>query len=443
MMDPVTVGLIGILLLLILLGKGIHIAIDFFVVGFLGIAVLVGFQGAMSFLSQTMYYTIATPTFCALPLFILMGAFAAMGSFAQQAYEGIHDLTEGLPGSLAIATCFGCAAFGAVSGSSLATAALFGKIVLPEMTRYKYDKPFALGSIAAAGGFAAMIPPSAGFIVYAIFTEQSIGKLFMAGILPGILTAAAFSVMIILRVLRNPSLAPRDYAESERVGKVDKGKLGSLRKMWSIGLIAAIVLGGIYSGIFTPTEAGAVGALSALVLGFQQGKIRSMEAIRKGMRDSAHTTSMIFIIMVGALFFGRFLALTRIPSFASNLITGWDMPRFAVLSGVLLIWFLLGMIVIPTGIMALTLPIFFPIIVSLGYDPIWFGVIIMKLGEIAAITPPVGLNVYALKGVAGKDTSLEEVFRGVWPFIFCELAVLGILILFPQISLFLPNLMSN
>jgi len=443
-MDPVTIGLIGVLLLLILLGKGVHIAIDFFVVGFCGIALLVGFQGAMSFLSQTMYYTIATPTFCALPLFILMGAFAAMGSFAQQAYEGIHDLTEGLPGSLAIATCFGCAAFGAVSGSSLATAALFGKIVLPEMIRYKYDKPFALGSIAAAGGFAAMIPPSAGFIVYAIFTEQSIGKLFMAGIFPGILTATAFSVMIILRVIRNPSLAPGRTTQSE--GKeipAKKSKLVSIRKMWSIALISAIVLGGIYSGFFTPTEAGAVGALAAMVIGFQQGEIRSMSSIKKALRDSAHTTSMIFIIMVGALFFGRFLALTRIPSFASNLIIGLNMPRFAVLFGILVVWFLLGMIVIPTGIMALTLPIFFPIVVSLGYDPIWFGVIIMKLGEIAAITPPVGLNVYALKGVAGKDTSLEEVFRGVWPFIFCELVVLGILIVFPQISLFLPNMMGN
>lgn len=442
-MDPVTVGLLGVLLLLILLGKGIHIAIDFFVVGFTGITLLVGITGAMSFLSQTMYYTIATPTFCALPLFILMGAFAAMGTFAQQAYEGIHDLTEGLPGSLAIATCFGCAAFGAVSGSSLATAALFGKIVLPEMMRYRYDKPFALGSIAAAGGFAAMIPPSAGFIVYAIFTEQSIGKLFMAGILPGILTAVAFSVMIILRVMRNPSLAPREHMDNEKKGYSKNSRITSIKKMWSIGLIAFIVLGGIYSGFFTPTEAGAVGALAALILGFQQGKIRSLKAVNKAMRDSAHTTSMIFIIMVGALFFGRFLALTRIPSFASNLIIGMDMPRFAVLFGILVIWFLLGMIVIPTGIMALTLPIFFPIIVSLGYDPIWFGVIIMKLGEIAAVTPPVGLNVYTLKGVAGKDTSLEEVFRGVWPFIFCELVVLGILIAFPQISLFLPNLMGN
>lgn len=443
-MDPVLVGFLGILLLLALLAKGVHIAIDFFVVGLLGITVLVGFQGAMSFLGQTMYYTIATPTFCALPLFILMGAFAAMGTFARQAYEGIHDLTEGLPGSLAIATCFGCAAFGAVSGSSLATAALFGKIVLPEMMRYRYDRPFALGSIAAAGGFAAMIPPSAGFIVYAIFTEQSIGKLFMAGILPGLLTAAAFSVLIVLRVIRNPSLAPRVRVEEGPAGVGErKSRLAALRKMWSIGLIAAIVLGGIYSGLFTPTEAGAVGALAALALGFQQGKIRSLEAVQRAMRDSAHTTSMIFIIMVAALFFGRFLALTRIPVFTSNLIIGWNMPRAAVLFGILAVWFLLGMIVIPTGIMALTLPIFYPIVVSLGYDPIWFGVIIMKLGEIAAVTPPVGLNVYALKGVAGSDTSLEEVFRGVWPFIFCELAVLAVLIAFPQISLFLPGLMGH
>ncbi|MGC9373040.1 MAG: TRAP transporter large permease [Thermovirgaceae bacterium] len=441
-MEPVSIGLLGILALLLLLAKGVHIAVDFFVVGFIGIAALVGFESAMSFLGQTLYYTIATPTFCALPLFILMGAFAAKGSFAEKAYEGIHDLTRNLPGSLAIASCFGCAAFGAVSGSSLATAALFGKIVLPEMMRYRYDKPFAMGCIAAAGGFAAMIPPSAGFIVYAIFTDQSIGKLFMAGVLPGILTAVAFSVLIVIRVLRKPSLAPRTI-EGNDAKDVQPPKWVSVRKMWSIALIAALVLGGIYSGLFTPTEAGAVGALAALALGFQQGKIRSLGIIRKAMRDSAQTTSMIFIIMVGALFFGRFLALTRVPTWASMLIAGSDVPRIAVLGGILLVWFLLGMIVIPTGIMALTLPIFFPIILNLGYDPIWFGVIIMKLGEIAAITPPVGLNVYALKGVAGKGTTLEEVFQGVWPFVVCEFAVLAILIAFPQISLWLPGMMGK
>lgn len=439
-MGNVMIGLLGILIPLALLGKGVHIAIDFLVVGFVGISALVGIDTAISFLGQTLYHTIATPSYCALPLFTLMGAFASMGAFAEKAFEGIHDLTRKLPGSLAIASCFGCAAFGAVSGSSLATAALFGKIVLPEMMRYRYNKPFAMGCIAAAGGFAAMIPPSAGFIVYAIFTDQSIGKLFMAGILPGILTAVAFSVMIVIKVIRNPELAPREIERSHDK-KTLLSTFGSIKKMWSIALIAALVLGGIYTGIFTPTEAGAVGALAALLIGFQQGKIRSISVIRKAMRESAYTTSMIFIIMVGALFFGRFLALTRVPTWASMLITGWDVPRIVVMGGILLVWFLLGMIIIPTGIMALTLPIFFPIIVSLGYDPIWFGVIIMKLGEIAAITPPVGLNVYAIKGVAGKGTTLEDVFRGVWPFVICELVVLAILIAFPQISLWLPGMM--
>ncbi|MCF7935442.1 MAG: TRAP transporter large permease [Synergistales bacterium] len=440
MMEPVTVGLGGIAVMLALLVTGIPIAINFFLVGFSGLALLIGFQAASGFLGEALYYTIASPTFCALPLFILMGAFAAQGGFAEKAYEGIHDLAARLPGSLAIATTFGCAAFGAVSGSSLATAALFGKIVLPEMLRYRYNKSFALGSIAAAGGFAAMIPPSAGFIVYAIITGQSVGKLFIAGILPGVLTAVTFSAVIILRVLRRPELAPQLPPETGEKRQAPT-RAASLGKMWSIGLIAAIVLGGIYTGLFTPTEAAAIGAALALILGAAQGKIRRFAQFREAMRDSARTTSMVFLIMVGALFFGRFLALTRVPTTFSEMVSAASLPPFLILAGILLIWFLLGMIVIPTGIMALTLPIFFPVITSLGYDPIWFGVIIIKLGEIAAITPPVGLNVYTLKGVAGEGTTLEEVFSGAWPFVLCELFVLLLLVLFPRISLFLPGLM--
>jgi C4-dicarboxylate transporter DctM subunit len=442
-MTPTTTGLLGILVLLILLGKGVHIAIDFFVVALVGISALVGIESALSFFGETLYYGIASPTYSALPLFILMGSFAAMGSFAEKAFEGIHDLTQNLPGSLCIASTFGCAVFGAVSGSSLATAALFGKIILPEMKRYRYNMPFALGSIAASGGLAAMIPPSTLFIVYAIFTDQSIGKLFMAGILPGILTAVCFSVFIAFRVKLNPSLAPREvegHADSEKKGI---SKLVSIKKMWGVAFLSAVVLGGIYSGLLTPNEAGAMGALVALGMGFMEGRIRSFGIVRSALREAALNTSMILFVMVAALFFGRFLALSRLPTFASMLITGSNLPRIAVLGGILVIWFLLGMIMIPTGIMALTLPIFYPIILKLGYDPIWFGVIIVKLSEIAAITPPVGLNVYALKGVAGKDVTLDMAFSGVWPFVACEGVIMSLLIAFPQISLWLPSMMGR
>lgn len=203
------------------------------------------------------------------------------------------------------------------------------------------------------------------------------------------------------------------------------------------------MLGGIYTGALTPNEAGAVGALVALGMGLLEGRIRSISVIRKALREAALNTSMILLIMVAALFFSRFLALSRLPTFISMVITGTSLPRVVILGGILIIWFLLGMIMIPTGIMALTLPIFYPIIIKLGYDPIWFGVIIVKLSEIAAITPPVGLNVYALKGVAGKDVSLDMAFKGVWPFVCCELFIMALLIAFPQISLWLPGLMGR
>ena len=434
------IGIFSIIGLLLFLALGVYIAIDFLFIGLAGAALIIGLKPALSLLGQTMYYSIATPNFAALPLFILMGAFAARGGFAKKAYEGVHDLTAGLPGSLAIATCFGCAAFGAVSGSSLATAAIFGKLALPEMERYKYKKSFALGSIAAAGTFACMIPPSGGFIVYAIFTGQSVGKLFMAGIIPGLITAVVYSISIIIRANRNPELAPK-IMEKEKIRF--KQKISSIGNMWTIILLATIVLGGIYSGLFTPTEAAAAGALATLALGFQQGKIRNIKIVKESLRESAATTAMIFFIIISALFFSRFLAITQIPTKLSLLVQGLNYPPFVILSIILFIWFLLGMIIIPTGIFALTLPIVFPIIVNLGYDPIWFGVITLKLSEIAAVTPPVGLNVYALKGVAGKGTSIEDIFVGIWPFVLCDIIVLALLLIFPQITLWLPNSMMG
>jgi C4-dicarboxylate transporter, DctM subunit len=444
-MEPLQIGILFILLFLILLFLGVHIGVSFLFVGFLGSALIIGFKPSFNLLGQTLYYSVANYSYCALPLFVLMGAFAARGGFAEKAYNGLHVLTRKLPGSLAIATCFGCAAFGAVSGSSMATAVIFGKLALPEMEKYGYDKKFSLGSIAAAGTFAAMIPPSAVFIVYAIFTEQSIGKLFMAGIIPGIITAIVYSISIIIRVKTNPKLVSSSIKEYQEVQKIAQDsilvKINALISMWPIFLLAFIVLGGIYGGIFSAIEASAAGALATLVLGILHRRITSFKIVKEALRESARTTSMIFIIIAGALFFTRFLAISRIPITLSRMLLGLDIPSIFILLLVIIDWFILGMLIIPTGIFALTLPIVFPILTSLGYDPIWIGVIALKLVEIGAVTPPVGLNVYALKGVAGKNMSLEDIFKGIWPFVICDLVVLVILIIFPQIVLFLPNLM--
>ena len=435
-MDPILIGILAIALLLLLLAVGVHISINFFLVGFLSIIALLGIKPAVSLLGQTMYYSIASPGFAALPLFMLMGAFAAKGGFAKKAYKCIYVLTSKLPGALAIATSYGCAVFGAICGSSLATAAIFGKIALPEMLRYKYDKTFSLGTIASSGTFAAMIPPSYGLIIYAIFTNQSIGKLFLAGIIPGLITATVYSLSIILRVKINPKLAPKITDEKYST----KDKINVIKDTWSIILLIFIVLGGIYSGLFTPTETAAVGALAALIIGIFQGKLKDINVIKASVRESAHSCSMIFIIIIGALFFSRFVAISQFADTLAYKLQDWNVQREVILIGIFILWFFLGMILEGTGIKALVLPIVFPIIVSIGYDPIWFGIVTLKLGEIAAVTPPVGLNVYALKGVAGEGTSLEDVFKGIWPFVLCDIVVLILLVAFPNIVLFLPNL---
>ncbi len=437
-MELTTIGIYCIILLLFLIGIGVPIGITFILSGFLGSFLILGLDSSLSLLSQMAYYSVAAPTWTALPLFILMGALAARGGFARRAYRGFDALFSGLPGSLGIATCFGCAAFGAISGSSLATAAIFGKLALPEMREFKYDKSFSVGCIASAGTFASMIPPSMMFIVYALFTNTSIGRLFFAGIIPGLITAVVYSISIIYRAKYNKTLAPRP--ENQPVYSLGE-KVVEFSKAWPIVVIALLVLGGIYTGTFTPTEAAAAGSIIVLVVGWLEKTIRKMDQVKDALRESANTTAMIFLINIGALYYSRVLAITRLPSDITMLIRNLDIHRVFILLAILVIFFLLGMIMVPIGIYAMTLPIIMPILTNLGYDPIWFGVITLKLTEIAAITPPVGLNVYAIKGVVSRDISLMDIFSGIWPFLLCDIIVLIFLIMFPQISLWLPNLL--
>lgn len=439
-MDVTLIGILSIILLFLLLALRYPISITFIIVAFTCSVLIVGFKAAGSLLGQTMYFSVASTSFCALPLFILMGSFAARGGFARRSYYAINKIAAGLPGSLAIATCYACAAFGAISGSALATTTIFGRLTLPEMDRYGYDKSFAVGSIAASGSFAVMIPPSVAFINYAIFTETSVGRLFAAGIVPGILTATVYAVSIAYRAKRNPKLAPI-YREEKRVTVLDRFKAVGL--LWPIILLAVIVLGGIYSGIFTPAEAAAVGCIAVLILGWQQKGITNIKQVKEALRESANTCSMVFLIVIGALYYTRFLSITQIPTRLSMIVLALQAPRFVILMGIFALWFVLGMLIIPLGIYALTLPILFPLIISLGYDPIWFGVVVIKLSEIAQVTPPVGLNVFGLKGVAGDNVSIADIYRGIWPYVICDLFVLVILIAVPDIALWLPNLLMG
>jgi C4-dicarboxylate transporter DctM subunit len=440
-MDFVTGGLFCIGLLLALMGCGLQIGLAFLLSGFLMSTLLLGFNSSLSLLGQVAYFSVASPTWACIPLFILMGSFAALGGFARRAYNGVNALSHGMPGSLGVATCFSCAVFGAISGSSIATTAIFGKMALPEMNRLRYDQTFSVGCIASAGTFASMIPPSMMMIIYALFTQQSVGKLFAAGIIPGLLTAAVYSFSIIYRVKKNPNLAPTNHAEGQALTGSRKWKEAS--QVWPVIVIAVIVLGGIYSGIFTPTEAAAAGSLVTLLFGFLLGSFRRLDVLITAMKESANTTAMLFLINVGALFYSRVLAVTRLPTELTLMLQNLDVPRIFILIGILLIMFFLGMIMVPVGIYALTLPIVFPMLISLNYDPIWFGVIALKLTEIGAITPPVGLNVYAMKGVIPRNMniSLEDIFRGIWPFCLCDIAVLVVLIMFPKLSIWLPELL--
>ncbi|MCD6300012.1 MAG: TRAP transporter large permease [Dehalococcoidales bacterium] len=436
-MEPVIVGALGVVLLLILLGLGVHIGIALLVVG-IGGMVAMGIPNVVSFVGSGTFVFTWVFEYVALPLFILMGVFAFRAGIADSAYDALYKWVQRLPGSLAIATTFGCAAFGAVSGSSMATSAVFGKVSLPEMTKHKYAKSLSLGSVAASGTFACMIPPSTLFIIYAIFTEQSIGRLFMAGIIPGLITAVVYAASIVIRVKRNPALAPIPEKEESFSWKE---KVASTKGLVPIASLAIVVLGGIFVGLFTVSEGAAVGCVGALAIGLlNQG--RAFE-IRESLRETAHMTAMVFLIIIGALFFARFLAMSTVPVYLSELLLGLPLPREIVILAIFALFFVLGMLVVPSGIMAMTLPVVFPIVLELGYDPIWFGVIVMKASEIAAVTPPVGLNVYVLKGVFGGAATLEEIFTGIWPFVVCDIVVLGFLIAFPQICLWLPNMMTG
>ena len=437
-MDFVVSGILCIVVLLLLFASGMQIGLAFILGGFTVSVFILGFDSSVSLLGLAAYFSVATPTWAAIPLFILMGAFASRGGLARRAYDGVHALSRRIPGSLMVATCFGSGIFGAISGSSIATSAIFGKMALPEMHRHGYDKALSVGCIASAGTFASMVPPSMMMIIYALFTQQSIGRLFAAGIIPGLLTAAAYALLIVALVKRNPSLAPAESTEETPQRKRD-----AAMGMWPVVIIGIVVLGGIYSGWLTPTEAAAAGALVTLGLGWVVREYTSLGQVTDSMKESANVTAMLFLINIGALFYSRVLAVTGLPTELVTMLQFWDLPPLAILLGIMVVMFFLGMIMVPVGVYALTLPIVFPVLVSIGYDPIWFGVIALKLTEIGAITPPVGLNVFAIKGAIPKEmnVSLEQVYKGCIPFILVDIGILVLLVAFPQIVLWLPTLL--
>ncbi|WP_446424598.1 TRAP transporter large permease [Mailhella sp.] len=432
-MSFTTLGIVASVMLLVLLFCGVHMGVDFFLVGFIGLTIIINFDAACSLLGETLYNAVATPSFCVLPLFMLMGAFASRGGFAKLAYESAHTMLARIPGSLAIATTFGCAVFGSICGSTIATATIFGRLAFPEMERFGYKKTFALGSIGCSGSFACMIPPSGMFILFAIFTDQSVGKLFLSGILPGILTASVYAICMLLMAKYGNNVAPI-HPDEYKVTVSDRVRASF--KIWPIMLLATLVMGGIYTGIFTSNEAAAVGAAGTLCFGLINGELRKKGEINSSLRETARSSAMLFIIIIASMYFSRFLAVTRIPTDLANFLVTWEVPPYVVLMSVIIVWFILGMLIAQAAVFAMTLPVIFPVLVELGYDPIWICVIAMKLNEIAGVTPPVGINSFALAGVT--NSKVEDVFAGTWPFIICDLIVITILCIFPSICTILP-----
>lgn len=433
-MDMMTIiGWAGILGLLICLAIGMPIAFAMGIIGLLGYAVVEGVGQALGILALAPYSVSSNYVLSAVPLFILMGFFAFYSGISRDLYEASYKWFGWMPGGMAMATVAGCAGFAAVSGTSTGSAATMGTVALPEMERFNYDPKFSAGTVAAGGTLGILIPPSGVLIIYGYLTEQSVGKLFMAGIIPGILSAALYIFMLVVRCYRNPSLGPPGpkFTWAERIK--------SIKGLWGIGSLFILVMGGIYMGVFTPTEGAAIGAGGALLIAISLRKI-TLDNLIKSLLDTCRITAMIFAIIIGAMVFNRFLTVTNIPTTAAEFISGLQLNRYFIIFIFMLIYFAMGMFMDTLAIIILTVPILFPIIIGLGFDAIWFGIILVKSIEIALISPPLGMNVFVIKGVT-PGLTLGEIFQGIWYYLQMDILTLGLLIIFPQISLWLPSKM--
>jgi len=433
--SPEVIGLLGLLVLFILLAMRMQIGFAMALVGFVGFIILNNFQAAMGVLGLEPFKITADYTLSVIPLFLLMGEFANESRMGAELYDMLYKWIGFLPGGLAMATVGACAFFAAITGSSLATAAMFGMIAYPEMRNLNYAETLATGCIAAGGTLGILIPPSSVLIIYGILTEQSIARLFIAGMLPGILLALIFMGTIFVITKRRPELG----APGPRF--TIKEKVTSLKATWGIILLFILVIGGLYTGWFTPTEAAGVGAFGAFVLALLK---RSMgwKTLVASLKGTVRSTAFIFGILIGAMVFQYFMTLSQIPEKLASWIVMIGVGRYVVVSAIILAFMVMGCFMEGLSIMFLAVPIVYPIVIRLGFDPIWFGVIITLTMEMSLITPPVGVNVFVLHGVV-KDVPMYTIFRGILPFWIAMIICIIILIVFPQIALFLPNTMMG
>jgi len=434
-LDPATVGVLVAIALAAMLGAGVHIGVALGLAGVWGTFLAIGPDAAWAQLATIPFSTTNSFTLAVIPLFILMGSLATQAGLTTDLYRAAYNWLGRLPGGLAMATTLASAAFGAASGSTVVNAAVFTKMALPQMTSFGYDRRLSAGCIAASGTLASLIPPSILMVIYAILTEQSVALLLVAGLVPGLLSAALYMGGIYAIAKRFPNLAPPSEI---RVSWAQRWR--SLYGVWGIAFLFLLVIGGIYTGFFVPTYAGAIGAFGAFLIVLFKRRLNARTTVDT-FKDAGITTSSIFIIVIGGIVFARYLTYTGIVNDITGALLALELGKYTYLFAFAAIYLVLGMLIDPIAIMVITLPVMYPILTKAGFDPIWLGVIAIKLAEVSLITPPVGLNVYVVRSASPIPLKLEEVFAGVMPFLAIDVLTLLLLIAIPEISLFLPSLM--
>lgn len=432
-MDPTTVGIAGIVLLFALMIFRTPVAFAMLLAGFFGMWALEGLRTAGALIMTESYAAVASETLIVVPMFVLLGNVASVAGFSRGLYDAAFAWVGHYRGGLASASVLGCAAFSAVSGSSVATAVTIGKVALPEMKRLGYADGLATGSVAAGGTLGFLIPPSTGFVLYAILTEQSIGRLFMAGVLPGLMLTVLFIITVWLVALRDPSQAPA--GPNVPMGQ----RFRTLGQAGPLLAVMILTIGGIYIGAFTPVEASGIGAALVILLALGARKL-SWAGFVSAVMDTLKTTAMLYTIVIGANVLNPFFAVTQIPALLGEGLQGLGLGAYGTLIVIIGAYVVMGMFMDGLSMLVISIPIVFPVITQLGFDPIWFGVVAVIVIEMGMITPPVGLNVFVVRGVA-QDVPLTTVFRGVMPFLFAMILGLILIILVPQIALLIPNTM--
>ena len=433
-MSPTLIGIIGIVLMIVVFFSRMPIAYVMALIGFLGFSYLIGFHAGLKLLARDIYTVYSSYGLIVIPLFVLMGQIAFNAGISKRLYDVAYKFIGRISGGLAMATVWACTAFGAVCGSGPGTAATMATVAIPEMKRYGYGDELSSGSVASGGGLGMLMPPSIVLIVYGILTQQSIGKLFIAGIIPALFITGWFVIAIYVYCKIKPEQGPKGEKFTL------KEMFLSLGMLWETLAVFLLVMGGLFAGFFTPTEAGAVGSFSVLLVAMVRRQL-TWKGFVKSLYESLRTSCMVLLLVAGSVIFGHFLAVTRIPFEIADWVGGLNLPPWAIMAMIIFVYLIGGCFIDALALIMLTIPIFYPVVIRLGYDPIWFGVIIVLVTQMGIITPPVGINVYVVNGIA-PDIPLEKIFKGIFPFLIALIVGTGFMVAFPQIIMFLPNVMK-